>query len=411
MRFVALVIIGLFLAGQSMAGDEPPRAQVIAATKDAVANLTDEVYRASLTRSLSVGEFVQRTRSGDEFSKVLQRAQQIGGPRWIDDHTCQIELQISGAVVGQALKRIAAADPRRSPLSVNEVTRAVKDWDERSFSGTGAATSRLPAMKGRRAPHMGLQRDPWWDVSEQARDQAVAAARADAARRVIASVKPIPLTPKSDVGDVLAVKGVADGMQEFLVSQPAARVELNDNLEAEVELSATPGDTFGAFRDLAQKQKEVAVPADDQDWANVRDQFERRMATPIGRAPAAPGKANEGPAVVKPAALLPDRAPAWVGQRLEATGKASVLAKSKLMAARAAESAAEDKLRKQIEELKLDEHRTVGQAAKNDPRVDQAISRAVSHARIGRAEYQDNAAEVSVYLDLSEVWAALRDAQ
>jgi hypothetical protein len=410
MRPFSLVIIGLLLAGQAMAAGEPPRAQVIAATKDAVANLTDDVYRASLTRSVSVGEFVQRTRSGEEFSKVLQRAQQIGGPRWIDDHTCQIELQISGAVVGQALKRIAAADPRRSPLSVNEVARAVKDWDERSFSGTGAATSRLPVMKGRRAPHMGLQRDPWWDVSEPARDQAVAAARADAARRVIASVKPIALTPRSDVGDVLAVKGVADGMQEFLVSQPAARVELNDNLEAEVELSATPGDTFGAFHDLAQKQKDVAVPADDQDWAKVRDQFERRMATPIGRAPAVQGKVNEA-AVAKPAALLSDRAPPWVGQRLEATGKASALAKSKLMAARAAESAAEDKLRKQIQELKLDDNRTVGQAAKNDPRVDQAISRAVSRARIGRAEYQDNGAEVSVYLELSEVWAALRDAQ
>src|SRR5207247_2335933 len=103
----------------------------------------------------------------------------------------------------------------------------------------------------------------------------------------------------------LAVKGVADGMQEWLISQPAARVELNDNLEAEVELSATRGDTFGAFRDLAQKQKDVAVPADDQDWAKVRDQFERRMATPIGRAAAAPGKVNQT-AVVKPAALLPD---------------------------------------------------------------------------------------------------------
>src|SRR5438477_447846 len=192
---------------------------------------------------------------------------------------CQIELQIPGAVVGQALKRIAAADPHRSPLSVNEVTRAVKDWDDRSFSGTGAATSRLPLMKGRRAPHMGLQRDPWWEVSEQARDQAVAAARADAARRVISSVKPIVLTPKSDVGDVLAVKGVGDGMQEWLVSQPAARVELNDNLEAEVELSAMPNDAFTEFRGLAEKQKDVPVPADDQDWSKVRDQFEQKMAT------------------------------------------------------------------------------------------------------------------------------------
>src|SRR5207253_1994637 len=142
-----------------------------------------------------------------------------------------------------------------------------------------------------------------------------------------------------------------------------------------------PNDAFTEFRGLAEKQRDVPVPADDQDWAKVRDQFERRMATPIGRAAAAPGKVNEGAAIAKPAALLPDRAPAWVDQRLEATGKASSLAKSKLMAARAAESAAEEKLRKQIEELKLDDKRTLGQAAKSDPKVDQAISRAVSRAR------------------------------
>ena len=400
------------VAGVALAGDEGGRAQVRAATADAVSNLLEEVSRASLARNLSVGEFLRRTNSSDELVKVLQRAQQVGGPRWIDDHTCQIELQISGPVVAGALNRIAAANPRATPISPRELARVVKEWDERSFSATGAATSRLPAVRVRGSDRIGHPRTGGWqEISQKARDQAVAAAKLDAARRSMSSVRPITLTPRSTVGDALAVKGVGERMQEWYVSQPAARVELTDDMEAVVELEGTPAESFETFHDLALKQKEVAVPADEREWDRVKEDFERRMVTPIGRA-VVPMDGPGGEAVMagpKPLAL-PGHSPAWARRRLEATGSGK--AHSKLMAARDGEAAAEAKLRRQIEELELTPTQTVGQAAKEDPRVERAINRALGRTRIGKADYHaDDSAEVSVYLDLGDFWRELREGE
>jgi hypothetical protein len=413
MKLIPAIILLLGAAGLAWAGEETGRSQVRAATADAVENLLDEVSRASLTRNLTVDDFVRRTNSRDELVKVLQRAQQIGGPRWIDDHTCQIELQISGPVVGAALKRIAAANPRHAPLAQGELERAVKQWDERSFSATGAATSRLPAAaKARGMDRIGQRRDPWQDVSQAARDQAVAAAKADAARRSLSSVRPISLTPRSTVGDALEVKAVGEGMQSWFASQAPARVELTDDMEAVVELGGTPAETFETFRDLAVKQKEVALPADDRGWSKAKDEFEHRMVTPIGRAVVVIGGAGEHEVVAGPKPLaLPSRAPKWADRRIEASASGGA-GGSKLLAARAAESTAEQKLRRQIEELELNDKQTLAQAAKDDPRVEQALRRALTRTRIAKADYHANgSADVVVYLDLANLWQELRDAE
>src|SRR5438552_9428351 len=107
MKLVILfvMIVAWISACPAWAAEDAGRSQVVAATKDAVSNLLDEVARVPLTARLTVGDFLRQTRSTEEMVRVLQRAQQMGGARWIDDHTCQVELQISGPVVAQQLKR------------------------------------------------------------------------------------------------------------------------------------------------------------------------------------------------------------------------------------------------------------------------------------------------------------------
>jgi hypothetical protein len=424
---LAAVVACAAFAGIARAADDADggtRAQVQAATKDAIANLYDEVTRVQITRRLSVGEFVQRTRSADDLNRALQRAQQIGGPRWVDDKTCQIEVQISGVAVGQALRRVAAANPKDSPISANELSRIIKDWDDRSFSATGIATSRVPVARAKpRAPRMGLQLDPWWNVPDAAREQAVAAAKVDAARRSLSSLKPVLLTPRSDVGDVLALKDVNEAMQAWFVAHPAARVELLEDLRAEVEVAVGPADVFQKFRVLATKQTDVPVPADEQGWAKVGDAFER-MATPVGRAVAQPKAPVRGDDVIgvrppggnnlvgvgKPVDL-PKGAPAWASKRLKATGKGET-GRSKLANARIAEANAEEQLRIQIEDLTLNDGVSVGKAARTDARVAQAIKRAIGKAKVGEAEYhRDGSADVTVYLDLEKFWQELQEGE
>jgi hypothetical protein len=446
MKFAGLTILMLtsVLAGgpPTRAAEPLTRAQERAAIEDAVQGLLSDVSRMSLSRDLTVGDFLRRTRSTDEVVKTLQRAQQLGGIRWIDEQTCQVELQISGPVVGAALVRAAAANPRTTPLPVREMERVARDWEGRTFSATGTATSRQPAARrpagaganaggpGRLgfAPEGGNaggrplpRRDPWDAVPAASRDQAVAAAKQDAARRVVHSVRAIPVTARTTVGDVLSVRGVGEAMQEWVVSQRATRVDFRDDLEAEVELDVTPAAALAAFRDLAARQRDVAVPTDDAGWELVRKDFERKLAAaPVGRGvPPAEGGGG-GPAIGnqvigRPRDGLVGAAgrPLWADRRLSERGTAGpARGRSKLAAARVAQAAAEDKLRAQIEALVLDGQRTLGDAAKQDPRVEQAIRRALAASRIGRADYKDDGgADVDVFLDLDTLWAEVRGLQ
>jgi hypothetical protein len=453
LAFAALVSTAAARAADrdSPAGaDDHSRSEVQAATHDAIGNLYDEVTHVQLTRRLSVGEFAQRTRAGDDLMRVLQKqARQLGGPRWVDDQTCQIEVQIPGAAIGQALRRAAAADPRVAPLSPGEVARIVDNWGDRAFTATGVATSRLPGKAraqrnggggggGGNAPHMGLQRDPWWNVPDAAREQAVATAKADAARRSLSSLRPIALTAKSDVGDVLATAGVGDAMQDWFTAQPAARVELLDDNRVEIELAVGPNEAFRKFRTLAIKQPDIAVPAlaDQKAWERVQDAFATRMATPVGRAVANArragnnnggnnngghagigagasnlvGNANGNDVRIDKPLDVPRRAPAWAAKRLEAVGKGDASDRGKLAAARAAETAAEEKLRAMIEDLTLGDA-SLGKLARTDARVAQAIKHAIARAKVGEADYhRDGSADVTVYTDLSDLWDELRGA-
>ena len=82
------------------------------------------------------------------------------------------------------------------------------------------------------------------------------------------------------------------------------------------------------------------------------------------------------------------------------------------MAARAAESGAEAKLRVQVEALEWKPGRTIGEAAKQSKQIDAAITRALHAARIGKTDYrEDGSAKVDLYLDLENLWAELKDAE
>ncbi len=108
---------------------------------------------------------------------------------------------------------------------------------------------------------------------------------------------------------------------------------------------------------------------------------------------------------------LPTHTPKWANRRIEASASGTT-GGNKLLAARAAESTAEEKLRRQIEELELNNKQTLAQAAKDDPRVEQAIRRTLTRTRIAKADYHANgSADVVVYLDLANLWQELRDAE
>src|SRR5204862_7590703 len=139
-----------------------------------------------------------------------------GGPRWIDDQTCQVRLEISGQRVAQALISIAQSNPKKSPIAPELLTGRLRDWNERTFSATGTSTGAAAIEMVRPTD----ESPAWSRVSDQARQDAITAAKQDAVHKVIESIKPIEL-----VKDALNDAQIQRELERWLASPPVTEVE------------------------------------------------------------------------------------------------------------------------------------------------------------------------------------------
>src|SRR5438552_365432 len=119
MRFMWLLAAALLAPGplaraQDVARDQ--RDQIAAATGRALEALRAQVAAAPIGPNLTVQDLLDKTNGTRRLMQTLRRAQQIGGPRWLDSQTCQVRLEIAGPVVAKALYNIAAHD-NRTPIA------------------------------------------------------------------------------------------------------------------------------------------------------------------------------------------------------------------------------------------------------------------------------------------------------
>jgi hypothetical protein len=283
------------------------------------------------------------------------------------------------------------------------LAQVVAGWDRRTFSGSGSSTSARPIELRPRAGNTS-----WADVADDARQRALAAARADAVERVLGSVRSLELADHQLVGDALLIPEVKQRMITWLSSRPVTRVEFGRDMQVELALSATPEDAFAEFRAAVASTamgKALALPSTDTEWSHLRRQWVRRMALPDGVAVLA---AN----AVHPATrtAIPSRHPDWVGGALIAEGGAPA-EHNKLMSARAAENAARANLMSQVDGLPLTPDLTVGQAAGRNTRLREAISRLVADAPISRTLYGSMGRQttIKVELDSNDLWDAIQE--
>jgi hypothetical protein len=130
-------------------------------------------------------------------------------------------------------------------------------------------------------------------------------------------------------------------------------------------------------------------------------------AVGVSSAPPQPKRAlgvvAQGAAKTTQPVFLPFNPPRWASQSLQADGRATT-ANTRLRAARAAEVDALANLRKQIDALEIGDT-TLGDASKNDRRLNTAIDRAIQRARLTKVDYLANGgANVRANLDLNDLW-------
>jgi hypothetical protein len=356
---------------------------------------------APVTPELSVQQFVEKAGSREAFTKALRRAEQIGGTRWLDDQTCQVRLELPGADVVNALVQIAESRPAEAALPADVLRKRVDHLRDMTFAATGMSTSAVDRL---RPPP---DRIEWRDVPDDALRAAVTQARRSAALQVLQSVESVALPGERDVrvANLLGDQKVRSALEGWLMNRPVTSVDFQPDLEVRVAVAAD-GESFweqlvGAVGD----RNDLPFPRDERARGELRDEVLRRVEPTVGRAVAKSkggATARQGEAVD-----IPRDPPRWVFERVDARGAARPV-DGRLKTARAAEAAARDRLRGQVEELQLSRKLTLGEAARRDPRVREAIDRAVQRARPRKVNYlSDGGAEVTFTLDLRDLWYEL----
>jgi hypothetical protein len=398
---LAGILVCIVGASSAYADDSTRRAEVAAANADAQEALRQEILATEIEPGLTVDPLLAKSGGAVVLQPAVASAEQIGGTRWIDDQTCQLRLDVDGKIVRELLLEAAAEHPDGVPLSIERLKARLGGWSARAFSGTGTSTA-LAAAEQLRPDD---QQSTWAAVSDADRRAAIAAARRNAAERVLDSIRPITMPDGKSLGDALEQPGVVPVITGFLASQPITAVEFRDDLEVRLTIALDPDSLWQVIRSALPKQNIVELPAGNEGWKRLREQVERRVAIPIGRSIVTSSSTVPAPVVV----AVPEHAPSWVEQSIDAEG----LARSNgplLKTARVAEAVADERLAAKISDLPLRPGLTIGQASHQDPRFAEAVSRALGRARAFKVDYdypERGGVRVKVGLDLADLWREL----
>jgi hypothetical protein len=228
-------------------------------------------------------------------------------------------------------------------------------------------------------------------------------ARENAVARTLDSLRPIELAGDQTLGDALALPEVGQPLTTWLETRPIESVEFRDDLSIRLALAASSADLWHVLQPALSRQKAVSTPATQQGWDWLEKQIDARLLPAVGTGVVQPGSATAPSAML----AIPQDAPPWAVKQLTAEANARGN-ESKLKIARAAEAIALQDLRRRIESLPLGGSTTVGQAAKQDPRVEKAVVRAVNRAHPYEVDYKaDGSVTVHVTTSGADLWALL----
>ena len=397
-QFVVLILcLTSFAAAQQTA----QTAQLDAARSDALDALRREILAAQILPDATVQTLVDRTDGEGVINRVLNKAQQLGGPRWIDDQTCQVTLAIDGEDVAKVLEQLVDSKPKALSAPPQVVKDKLKRWRHRTFEAVGTSIGWSAVDRLRPDP----SQSNWVNVSDEDRRKAIVAAKQSAVQAILDSLKPLVLEGTHTMGEALAVPQVNEELRKWLSTRPLTAVQFRDNLEVRLALSVAPQELWPQLKDAVQKQKTVPTPSKTNDWIRVREEVLARMAPPVGSSTAIANAA----AATRPTVALPTEPPPWANDAIEAQATAPSSGAA-LRTARAAETAATHELRIKLDALLLSPGLTLGAAAKEDPRIEQAISRTLQRAQIAKVDYDTptrGSVRAKLSVNLEDLWREL----
>jgi len=358
--------------------------EVDAALSVARADLRSQVLAVPVAPNVTIRS-LNATKPLIDVDGVLSGAQLVGQPRWIGDDIVQVAMRLPASSFIEKVRVAGLA----AGLQKDVMERFARQWEGRSLQGLGQA---IPASHVASVVTT-LRPTAWASIPDQQRLDAATRARANASGTIVDQASSIPVGPNNSTA---AANFTSPDSRSRLVAwadtMPATRVVMTDQREMQLSVYL---DKQG-LSDVLQAQLSPSITSQSEKTQAIHDKVFSMPDVVVGRA------SVQLPPTPMPRALVALRqAPSWAGETFTAEGK-SASGGSALHAARRAETAAREALRKQIIALKLEDGQTVGEATAK--LGDRSVNAAVDQARVYQTQYNpDGSAVVRVTLDGNEL--------
>jgi len=389
-----------------------------AAEADCYRKLAETVYGLRLTSDTYVRDFVTESdeirTAVDEFVKGVR----LGPPRYYDDGTCEVDGEVTVAKLITSLKEIHTAHYKGNLIrktDFEQIKETVKE-DVIRATGSGAPRPELPPdlpegiadvitpLPAGYTPTMSVP-PIWKSVGPQARLMAIRAAEVDAMRKLLERIKGLRLNSTTLVRDFITesdeIRTHADGI---VVGASQLSTYLHqDELIAEVTMEVPVEKVFTKIKEFhSTNYKGSRVTS--TDIVNTKKSIKHEMiqATGCGVPPAR---------FLSTARTTGVDMPAWMGERLTATGHATdadiQTAQGKLRAARAAELDAMRKLAEQIYGLEISSNTTVRDFVTEYDEIAGEVEAVLAGAVPDEPVFTEDMASITMSMLAAEVWSVV----
>lgn len=411
-----LVLIVVFLIGVSVFAQfeqQQERAKAYRAAKvDAMRQLGEAIKGLRISATTVVKDFVtEKDEINAAMEAFLQGAQVVGEPRYLQDGTVEVDMEVNVEQLVQWLQNMWYTYGSNKVHSAQEIQKIKYTTSSRVIKATGSG-----AMKIAPVPTMGV--DVWSRVTAQGKAMAIRTARVDAYRNLAEAIQGVKISATTVVRDFVTesdeIKAAFNGFvqgAEF-VGQPNYRPEGVVEVVAQVDLQRLiqmlssicqrhySGNEFqpGQFQDI---QNYTSSPIIRAVGTGVPP------AKYVRPAPVVPVVPVEPVIPVEPEPYVPE----WAKRTVRVTGTGAVSddhtnpGQAKIMAQRAAMVDGYRLLVEQVMGLRLTATTTVRDFVTES---DEINAKVIAYIKAGQVENirhkEDGTVEVDMSLWLGNIW-------
>jgi len=398
-----------------------------AARVDAMRKLAERIAGLNITSETFVRDFVAESDTiQTELRAFIRGAKEIGAPKYSEDGTCELVMEIKLKELIVALKKIYSEHSTKKILTIKDFEKMSVTTKIKVIRETGMGVPRPELMEeplsevvegNLMSPtHLSGEAKAYWlaHCTARGRLMAVRAARVDAMRRLAERIRGVLISSETSVRDFVAESDQVDvSMSTFIRGARERGIRYHtDELIVEVQMSLTLRDLLVHLKSWGTehyKGNKLKIKQFDKLIVQTKDKTikETGMGVP-------PEQYLKEVTVAEKAVMsLGAKAPLWATRPLRAVGNAAVdtenanIAQAKLMAYRAAELDARRKLAEKIDGLMITSETSVHDFVATSDEIYTAMLTFQQGGGVVEGSQklmEDGTAQVTVEIEMKPLW-------